>query len=143
MAEKVEEFDLSDIYEPKGYELVSSLGSEQKLESDVEQNIPTEKPKTIEKPSANEVQITKGNLFYLYINKFTGVEGKKAPPMQKPLEMVFSSILAFTGILLVSITDYYFLYPNFTVDDIGIKMLTGAYGATSGNPSLFCTPYYN
>jgi hypothetical protein len=142
MAEKVEEFDLSDIYEPKGYELVSSLGSEQKLESDVEQNIPTEKPKTIEKPSANEVQITKGNLFYLYINKFTGVEGKKAPPMQKPLEMVFSSILAFTGILLVSITDYYFLYPNFTVDDIGIKMLTGAYGATSGNP-LFCTPYYN
>jgi hypothetical protein len=134
MAEKLEDLDLSDIYEPKGYELVTSLESEHKLEGDEEQNIPTEQPKTIEKPSGNEVQITRGNLLYLYLNKFTGVEGKKAPPMQKPLEMVFSSILAFTGILLVSITDYYFLYPNFTVDDIGIKMLTGAYGATSGNP---------
>ena len=71
-------------------------------------------------------------VLHVYFKKFLGVKDKIPPPMQKYHEMVISSILAFTGIILVSITDNYFLYSKFEVDNLGIKMLTGAYAATSG-----------
>jgi hypothetical protein len=123
------ELELSKIYEAKGYEVVGE--GESKFGDDVEKNF---QPgiKTEEIAKSHEIAMTQGNLFCSYLKKFAGVEGKMPPPMQKLSEMVFSSTLALIGLLLVSVTDYYFLYPGFTVDDAGIKMLTGAYGATSG-----------
>lgn len=72
-------------------------------------------------------------LLSLYLDKFKGVSGKKPPAMTKPLEMMASSILAFIGIFLVSVTDFFYLYDNYDVDHLGIKLLTGAYAASSGN----------
>jgi hypothetical protein len=128
VSEMNSELELSKIYEAKGYEVVEG---ESKFGDDVEKNVqPRILVDEVSKPE--EIAMPQGNLFGSYLKKFTGVEGKAPPPMQKLSEMVFSSTLAFIGLLLVSITDYYFLYPGFTVDDTGIKMLTGAYGATSG-----------
>jgi hypothetical protein len=72
------------------------------------------------------------NLLIVYYKKFLGVEGKSAPPMQKIYEMFISSVLAFTGIVLIAITDYYYLSVKFEVNDLAVKLLAGAYGATSG-----------
>jgi hypothetical protein len=72
------------------------------------------------------------NLLIVYYKKFLGVEGKSAPPMQKIFEMIISSVLAFTGIVVIAITDYYYLSVKFEVNDLAVKLLAGAYGATSG-----------
>ncbi len=72
-----------------------------------------------------------------YINKLFGVPGKQSPPMNPFLHILLSSVLGFIGILLVSITDQWYLISTFDVDNHGIKMLTGAYAATAGmNDSL-------
>jgi hypothetical protein len=74
----------------------------------------------------------KPSLFLQYVNKFKGVEGKSPPKMEPITEILWTSLLSFTGILLVAITDFYFLIPNYTIHDMGIKMLTAAYAATAG-----------
>jgi CBS domain-containing membrane protein len=69
-----------------------------------------------------------------YFQKFSGVEGKKAPPMTKPFEIPVSSILAFIGLFLVTITDYFYLTKNFYAnhdEKFPISMLSGAFAATS------------
>ena len=67
-----------------------------------------------------------------YINKLFGVPGKQSPPMNPFLHILLSSVLGFIGILLVSITDQWYLISTFDVDNHGIKMLSGAYAATAG-----------
>lgn len=91
-----------------------------------------------EEPPSKETKQTDEHIvsFYLraYFKKFLGVPGMSAPAMTKPLEMCISSILAFIGIFLVAVTDEYYLLPNFYAghsSKLGIKMLTGAYAATS------------
>jgi hypothetical protein len=87
----------------------------------------------IERHAANEEKTYQpDNLLIVYYKKFLGVEGKSAPPMQKIFEMIISSALAFTGIVLIAITDYYYLSVKFEVNDLAVKLLAGAYGATSG-----------
>lgn len=78
------------------------------------------------------------NLFvaflYAYMRKFTGVPGKAAPAMTRPVEMCISSLLAFIGIFLVALTDRFYLNPSFSAghsNSLPIQMLTGAYAATS------------
>ncbi|RYG98991.1 hypothetical protein EON65_50795 [archaeon] len=104
---------------------------------------------TIEDDSAKNIKTWQEHVHtwvISYAKKFAGVEGKKAPPMTKRHEMVYSSILAFIGIFLVSLTDYWYLTPEHDVDGLGIKMLTGAYAATSGrhiHNSLNIVIYYS
>jgi len=67
----------------------------------------------------------------LYVKKFIG-QPDKVPPKMAPIHQIFiSSLLAFTGILLVTITDYWYLQRTYEIHDQGITMLTGAYGATA------------
>lgn len=65
--------------------------------------------------------------FNSYFTKFQGVPGKHAPEVSvTPYSVICSLLLSFTGILLVSVLDEYYLYPNYK-----IKMLSGALGAVS------------
>lgn len=66
-----------------------------------------------------------------YGRKLTGVVGKQPPPMSTPLNIIAASVLGFIGILLVTVTDQWFLH-KITVGDHGIRMLSGAYAATAG-----------
>jgi hypothetical protein len=66
-----------------------------------------------------------------YLRKFGGVEGKAGPPIPLPMQIILSSILGFIGIFLVSTTDEWFL-SRISVEDYGIRMMTGAYAATAG-----------
>ncbi len=72
------------------------------------------------------------NLFVVYITKLCGA-GKTAPNMQPPYQILASFVLAFIGIFLVSLTDFWYLTRTFYVKDEGVKMLTAAYGASAGN----------
>jgi hypothetical protein len=77
------------------------------------------------------------NIFYyylcLYLKKFAGVEGKVPPNMTKSLEILYSSILGFTGIILISITDFWYLNRTFYThhDVYYVNILTGAYAASA------------
>jgi CBS domain-containing membrane protein len=74
------------------------------------------------------------NFLQAYFRKFSGVEGKTPPPMTKSLEIPVSSSLAFIGLFLVTITDYFFLTKNFYANHdeaFAIAILSGAHGATS------------
>lgn len=73
-------------------------------------------------------------LLPLLPRKWQGLAGKTPPAMTKPEQIVVSSLLAFVGILLVAITDYYYLTTTFTTDNdqnVPIRMLSGAYAATA------------
>jgi CBS domain-containing membrane protein len=88
------------------------------------------------------------NVLFLYFRKFSGIEGHKCPPMTKSYEIPLSSILAFIGLLLVTVTDHFFMTVSFHADHDGeypISLLTGAFGATSvllyeGYQSPFAQP---
>lgn len=73
------------------------------------------------------------DIFSTYIRKFAGVEGKSPPKMNIPLQMGISTLLAFCGILLLSITDYFYVSDTFFVHHakIAVKLLSGAHGATA------------
>lgn len=67
----------------------------------------------------------------LYAEKFQGVDGKVPPKMTPFLQILISSLLAFIGIFLVAVTDFWYLQRTFEIHDRGITMLTGVYGATA------------
>lgn len=123
----VESHGKYEMVESKEYSTESSIPSTSSLEYN---SVAME----IQKP--HEVPKVSDNLVTKYFKKFLGVEGKSSPPHTESYEMVISSVLAFVGILLVSIVDWYYLASEFEVDNIGIKMLTGAYAATSGRKTL-------
>lgn len=83
-------------------------------------------------PLSPEKSIPSSVLYFL--RKWQGVTGKAPPAMTKPDQIIISSLLAFVGILLVAITDYYYLTTTFTTDNdqnVPIRMLSGAYAATA------------
>lgn len=84
-------------------------------------------------------------LLMSYFRKFLGVENKHPPPINGVLHSVLSSILAFTGILLVAVTDYWFLSRSFESEDhSAVAMLTGAQAATAGIlDTVCCLLYFN
>jgi CBS-domain-containing membrane protein len=66
--------------------------------------------------------------------KWQGELGKTPPAMTKPTQIVVSSLLAFVGIQLVALTDYYYLTESFRTDNAQsqpVRMLSGAYAATA------------
>lgn len=67
-----------------------------------------------------------------YWKKFQGIPDKKSPPHNPYYQVLTSCILTFVGLILVSITDYFYLTRDFKLNNLGIKMLTGAYAATAG-----------
>jgi CBS domain-containing membrane protein len=65
--------------------------------------------------------------FSSYFSKFQGVPGKFAPEVSvTAYSVIWSLLLSFIGILLVSVLDEYYLFPNYK-----IRMLSGALGAVS------------
>src|SRR5689334_9325019 len=111
--EEVEEVNVED-YHTYNYEAIDEHDRERraaraaKLES-LEEGPPQEEMKTLEvgEPTEKEVIVEEvkeaETWLFTYLQKFGGVHDKKAPPMQKFHEMVVSSVLAFTGILLIGI----------------------------------------
>jgi hypothetical protein len=123
-------------YDTYNYEMVDQRTMERRMSQlsdalEAAENTGQEEKKEEEAVQQQESWLT------LYFRKFLGVKDKVPPPMQKIHEMVISSILAFIGILLVSLSDYYYLTENFDANDIPVKMLSGACGATSGNEISF------
>jgi CBS domain-containing membrane protein len=115
------------------FELTSSKDDEEKKERD-----PVKNSDKVTQAKKEEEVISESigflGILQHYFHKFAGVEGKKSPPMTKPLEIPVSSILAFVGLFLVTITDYFYLTKNFYAnhdDKFPISMLTGAFAATS------------
>jgi CBS-domain-containing membrane protein len=67
-----------------------------------------------------------------YFDKFKGVEGKKAPPIASGIQMVYSSFLSLIGILLVSVTSYWYISKEFTAEEnVAVTLITGSFGASA------------
>lgn len=81
----------------------------------------------------DETKLSKDSWISSVIGKLGGVSGKTPPKMSLPHQIVCSSVLAFCGILLISITDYWYLTPTFSTHHglLAVKMLSGAHAATA------------
>lgn len=68
-----------------------------------------------------------------YSNKLRGQSGKS--PDRSPIyEIIFTSVLGFIGILLVSVTGYWYLGKEFTSENgTAVSFISGAFAATSGD----------
>ena len=71
-----------------------------------------------------------------YSNKIIGNETQNTTNTQnnkliKRINILFTALFAFIGILLISIIDNFFLDKNFKVNGTSFSILTGAYAATS------------
>jgi hypothetical protein len=138
MSENGDEFHNVEVasvesYDTYNYEMVDQKSMERRMSKLSEAMEAAENVGQQEEKKEEEAVHEQESWLTLYFRKFLGVKDKVPPPMQKIHEMVISSILAFIGILLVSISDYYYLTENFDANDIPVKMLSGACGATSGN----------
>ena len=65
-----------------------------------------------------------------YLNKFKGA-GKSRPKRLPLSEAFYSLTISFIGILIIGITDYYYLQRTFHADSTPIKMIAGSFGATA------------
>lgn len=66
--------------------------------------------------------------------KWRGISGKKPPRRTKLRDILISSVLAFTGIVLITIIDYFYLTETFTTQNehsVHVRLLSGAYAATA------------
>lgn len=70
-----------------------------------------------------------------YIAKFYGVQGKARPPRTSVIDATYNALLSFTYILLVSVTDNFYLTQVFSANygdaRYPVRMLTGAFAATA------------
>ncbi len=79
-------------------------------------------------------------LLAAYCAKLLGTD-KQPPAMAALSEILATFVLGFAGIVLVAITDWWFL-SSITVDDYGIQMLTGAYAATAGKLKTYSLMFF-
>lgn len=95
------------------------------------------------RPENPNIKIEKSFQSYIddYIAKFYGVKGKTRPPRIPVIDAVYNLVLSFIFILLVSVTDNFYLCHMFSsnYDDarFPVKMLTGAFAVRSSDSMTF------
>lgn len=87
---------------------------------------------TVTQASPDSDPIKNENFVLAYVNKLKGCDGKS--PDRSPItEILYTSVLGFIGILLVSVIGFWYLGKEFHgKHGTAINFMTGAYAATSG-----------